>query len=176
MSNNENESNQNKTVPKSKDDNHDLLQKDINKNSESWIIKFLSQIKLESNHLQFVVPKHWLEKGKGVQHPIEDKKLILLIQTIERTTKHNSKLDKNYKDERSKANKIDSATDSDEESVDPLYKDDPIYGDKKDYIEEKYISEKDTINTLNIIFEENTIWDLGYQVTWFNQDISQSVC
>ena len=51
-------------------------------------------------------------------------------------------MDEDYKEERRKANEYDTATDSDKESVDPLYKDDSIYGDKKDYIEEKFVSEK----------------------------------
>ena len=66
-------------------------------------------------------------------------------------------MDKNYKEERKQDmlnNEYETATDSDKESIDPLYNNDPIYSEKKKYIEEIFISEEDLIKTLKIIFEE----------------------
>ena len=69
----EKELRQNKTLPKEKHDKYGLLEEQVNKESVFWNIKLLSQIKLlHLNELWFAVPKHWLEEGKGVQHPFKD--------------------------------------------------------------------------------------------------------
>ena len=45
---------------------------------------------MELNHLWSAVPNDWLQEGKGVQYPFEDKRVIASIEAIERTTKHRS--------------------------------------------------------------------------------------
>ena len=50
-----------------------------------------------------------------------------------------------------------------------------MYGDKKIFIEEIYISEKCSIQSLNIIFEEQIFWHLAYQTTWFKQEYNEKI-
>ena len=52
---------------------------------------------------------------------------------------------------------------NDSSNEDILYRDDPIYCDWKFLLKKIWI--KKMIEALNIIFEENTILDLGYQIS-----------
>ena len=69
-----------------------------------------------------------------------------------------------------KQQEIEEYSDS-SESSDGAFDDDPIHGPKRNYIEEGYISEARLIETLTVIFEENTFWDIGFLApSWLNQD------
>ena len=88
LSNDINESHQNKTLPKAKVDNQGLLEEQVDKNSEYWNIKFVSQIEsLEFSHLKFCSTEKMIGRRK---------RCWTLIQrsTIKCTNKSNQKSNK----------------------------------------------------------------------------------
>ena len=62
-------------------------------------------------------------------------------------------------------NNKDDYHDNDNIDNDPTYLNDQVYRNKKKNMKEIFISEKCLINSIKVICEENTFFDLAFQAT-----------
>ena len=139
-----------------------------------WNLKFIEQVTaIDLSGLKCYLRDEWREEGKCIEIPFAEKRLNAQIQAIERAVNHRFELDKIYK--RKKQQEIEEDEDSDDSDHDPHH-DCPIYGSKKNYIEEKYLTEKNLIKALTVIFEQNAFWDIAFLApSWLNQDYPHTI-